>query len=258
MNNNKTLSSIVLLIILYLLSTTNFFIQFISNELVGYLLMLTLRLIFIIFAIFYIKPNGLPQPFFQKLHVSELLLLPLILVAFSNLFVVLITHSPLNEPINGIAIWQGTIFDLFVVFAEELVFRAVLLVYLLKKYKPLVAIIVSSIIFGFVHLVNISSLASIFPVLVQCIYSVGIGLVCGLIYYVSKNFALPLFFHYCFNFFNGNLIPTVYKLPQTPLFYIINGVIALVAIAYGSGLFVYFNKKGENDYATKNMDIRYL
>jgi uncharacterized protein len=73
---------------------------------------------------------------------------------------------------------------------EEVIFRGVILKGLLGRYSPLKAIVVSSLLFGLVHL-NPWQFAGAF----------GTGIICGWIYWKTNNLILPIIMHISSNLF---------------------------------------------------------
>lgn len=242
----KVWSDIIFLLVVYLLASTNFYTVYIHNDTLNFWIMLSLRLIFLIFGIYFIYKNTLPSLKFEEGRWSDVVFLPFFLLTMSNLFFIFIKSSLSINPINYLAILKGGVLDLFTAAAEELVFRVVILGQLLKQTTKFKALLYASIIFGVTHLVNISSLAMIVPVLIQVGYTFGIGLAAGFIYLETKNFFWPWTFHFLFNFLNNTLVKNLFVFSQGQLFYTINVLMALVSLIYGVILYRYINiKKGE-------------
>ena len=72
---------------------------------------------------------------------------------------------------------------------EELIFRGIILDGLLKKYTPLKSILISSLLFGIVHMNP-----------VQLVAGLIIGSLIGWVYYKTKNLTLAIFIHFVNNF----------------------------------------------------------
>jgi len=73
---------------------------------------------------------------------------------------------------------------------EEIICRGIILKGLLNKYSPIIAILVSSLIFGIMHLNPW-----------QFIGAFGIGIINGWIYWKTKNIVLPIIIHFTNNLF---------------------------------------------------------
>lgn len=86
---------------------------------------------------------------------------------------------------------------------EELFFRKILFNGLLKKYSFVISIIVSSLLFAFIHIPNWLNLIPTFI----------FGIICCLIYIKTKNILYPILFH-----FIGNLISFLVYIYSLQLF----------------------------------------
>ena len=94
------------------------------------------------------------------------------------------------------------------------------------------AVIISSLVFGLVHLFNISSFASIPYVLLQAGYSMYFGFILGLMYAVSDNILLPIAMHMSFNIVNGDLAGLLYDIEYNALYFIVNISIGVILGIY--------------------------
>jgi len=103
------------------------------------------------------------------------------------------------------ALLAGAWFDkfslvLFAVFlaplVEEMVFRMATfqLLYRYKDIKPWMVIVISSLLFGLIHVVSTLDFIQIF-------YYAGLGMVLGFFYHKSKNIAVPIAIHMLLNAF---------------------------------------------------------
>ncbi|EGJ27055.1 CPBP family intramembrane glutamic endopeptidase [Streptococcus porcinus] len=79
--------------------------------------------------------------------------------------------------------------------AEEGMFRGLLLGSLEKKFSPVKAIILSSIFFSLLHLLNILGGVTFSDVLNQMLSTFIMGLFLGCIYIDTKNIIFPIIFH---------------------------------------------------------------
>ncbi len=244
--------SIILLVLIYLILTSIPFSLFIQNENTIYFLDISLRVIFIPIYFIYIrreKLESIKKPSFNK---RDLLFIPFILVTISNIFVALISQFEINE-LNNISIIKNMIFYALVAFNEELIFRVTISSELIKYNSKIKTIIYSSLIFGLIHLVNISSLSSIPYVLLQVLYSFGLGLILSLVYTYSNNFIYIVIIHFLFDFINGYLSVELFKFEYNMWFFILNISISLLFVLYG--LLVYKKLERGDKNVSKNMDI---
>ncbi len=252
--NKKGWYNTLLLIVLYILSTSTFFFGFISDETLRFLLNLALRLSFIVFLVVLMFQDKIQRPLFTKGKKSDLLLLPLLLITVSNLFVVIVTKSPVTD-FDQVLVTKGLGVALLAVLAEELVFRVVLINQLLKKNTPIMAIVISALIFGSIHLAGITSITSILPNLVQVAYTTFLGLGAGLLYVFTKNFVWPFLFHLLFNVLNGVIIPSAFAINIDYVYYLVNGSIAVLIGIYGILIYLYLAKKEAIKNVTNDLDF---
>lgn len=140
--------------------------------------------------------------------------LPCFLVVLANFpfFALLVSQK---------ATFNGTYMPLFIVHClaiglmEEVIFRAFLLPfindYLIKKdvtYRIPRVIILSALIFGGTHLLNLTAGANPFWTVLQVGYSFLIGVMLGTTYVKTHNIWLCILLHATFDF-GGNLIPWI-------------------------------------------------
>jgi membrane protease YdiL (CAAX protease family) len=79
---------------------------------------------------------------------------------------------------------------------EEVAFRGIILTLLMKKYSEKKSIIVSSILFGLMHLFNLISGANIIIVVIQVIYATFFGIVFGYMFVKTKSLLPCIITHY--------------------------------------------------------------
>lgn len=207
---------------------------------------------FIIFALIFIHFTGLAHFYQGKWNVKNTLLLsPLFLIAFSDLFYIVV----FKQSVPGTLKWSDTYFVLdFVihvlqVFAEEFVFRFVIQKNLTYQ-KKMVKILVASAIFGVCHVITAVSYWNLLDPatwqwtdLIIVIYTFFIGFILGTLYEYTNNLLLPIAFHLIFNVISGLWIASMNL--WDPL-YLVN---CLVFAAFGIGyicLFYFVFTKREN------------
>ena len=252
--DNKRIYSIIYLICLVLLINSLPFGLLIDNEVILFIINFVIKVLSIVYILVYIKKENLNILKFNKINTSSFRLIPLLLLCISNFIVGLIQNSNINEKINLFTIISGLIISIGVSVIEELLFRSQVLEEFLKSKSKLLSVVYSSLIFGSVHLLNISSLGSIPIVLVQVCYTFFLGVVLGYIYFYSKNIALPIIFHFLFNFFNDILVKELFDVKWDIVFYLVNIFIGVILFLY---IFIVskINKVEEEDnYASENMD----
>ncbi|WP_301420357.1 CPBP family intramembrane glutamic endopeptidase [Mammaliicoccus lentus] len=70
---------------------------------------------------------------------------------------------------------------------EEILCRGIIFSQLLKKYSPIKAAFISSLIFGLAHLMNLTISDDFLAVFLQVIYAIFVGIFFAAIYYVTKS-----------------------------------------------------------------------
>lgn len=129
---------------------------------------------------------------------------PGFIIAFNNLPIVayLEGRAVMTESLN--------VFLLFVLFClsigvfEEVVFRGLILTVLLQRLPEtkqgiLIAIVLSSVIFGVIHFVNLVAGASPFDTLLQMGYSFLMGMLWAVVYLKTKNLWMAVLLHALYN-----------------------------------------------------------
>jgi len=247
--------SVSILICLLLIFTSNFYSLFISDENIIFMLNVILRLIFIFVFIKYTKKNNLEIPCFSKLKFKHLLFIPFIFAAFSNTFVALAQNNNISFKFDIDLIIKPIVLSILTAFLEEIVFRGVLVKELLKDTSKFKTILISSLIFGGMHLLNISSLGSIPVCMMQAIYTFGLGLIFAFIYVYSNNILLSFILHFFFNFFNGDLIDLYIFVDFDLKYILVNALVGIIVGIYGLLIYKFiFNKEDLKD-ASKHLDL---
>ena len=241
--------SVILLILIYLLFVSIPFSMFINNETVVYILNISMRVLFIPFFFIYVKKENLLSLNKPEFKLVDFKYIPFLLLTVSNLIVSLISKFDMYE-ISSTEIIKNLILSVFIAFNEELVFRVVVCKELIVTQSRFKTMLYSSIVFGLIHLLNINSLGSIPYVLLQVVYSFGLGLLLSLIYIQSYNFVYIFMLHFLFDFLNGFLISDLYVLEYNLVFFIVN-----ISIGVIIGLYALLLYLKEEKNVTKAMDI---
>ena len=247
---SKTRLYDTLILFLTLLITVGIpFELFIKKEIVVLILRFIMNIAFIIFAIIFIKKHKMDEtPILCKTHIKDLLYLPFIVICFSNIIFLLIDKNVENG-FNVSLFIISVIYMLSVAIAEEIVFRYAFLNGL-RYLTPFKCIFFSALIFGLTHLVANFFNFDFVGGLIQGAYTFGIGLVCGLIYYYSRNIFYTIIFHFLFNVANSVLFAMLYIKDYPLSFYLVNGIIAVVFLLYG--FLVYYLNNKNNDSLSDN------
>ena len=144
-----------------------------------------------------------------------LLIIPCCLVAINNF--------PFVPFINGTATIDTKVYFiallalqcLLVGLFEETAFRGCVFMLILERKHStrkeiFYSIILSSLVFGAIHIVNLFVGAGVVPVILQLGYSFLIGAMCSVVLLITKKLWMPVIIHAVFNF-AGALVPTFGK-----------------------------------------------
>lgn len=244
-NTKNKFYSLLFILCLFLLFISLPFNLFIKDENVLLCFMAVARLIFVFLSLYFVKKDHLFLMQKQNRISKEFFwFIPFLLMCGSNFFVLFFTDSFTFQFQTKTFIFYF-IFYLSVAISEECLFRYIIMNYLCLQFSSLKTILLSSLIFGGIHLVNFFNGSNIFLVLVQCVYSFALGLVLSFLYIRVKNIFLPILFHFCFNIVNDTLFSFVHSEFSDLLYYLVNVIIALILIGYG--LFLWKHFKREDD-----------
>ena len=164
--------------------------------------------------------------------------LPFLLLPFSNFVGGLAEGAQYAMGISSWLLLTQTFATLFLAILEEVLFRFLLFSFLAKKMPKIAALFLQAAIFGLLHLLNLFGGAGVGPTFLQVGYSFANGLVCGLMWGYGGGLILPIFYHFTFNFFEGDLFRAVYSGPNGTPVWVSNISFAAVAVIYG--LLLYF------------------
>lgn len=179
-----------------------------------------------------------PIPF-----INLLFFLPFFLIVFSNFASSYFISSPSNY-INIQSLLLNIVSTIIYAIIEEVLFRGFLLPLLLSRLSDFKSLLISSAIFALVHLFNIFSGINVILVLIQVLYTFGIGLILGLMYVYGKTLVLPMLFHICFNVFENDLYEAFYpSATYTNLRVLVTVTVSLFALFYGVFIYFHFQKK---------------
>ena len=196
LKNKDLFYSVLIIVLLCLICNTNFYVTYIDNKIVYYVVSIGLKLAFLVFALIYstkIKINNIE---FHKPKSFDLAFLPFLVITISNFLVAISSNLVLTYEGNQyMALEIVTIF--LAVLCEEVVFRGILIGYLNKYYSDAKTIIISGLLFGLIHFINFNG-TNIIPVLLQILYASGLGLILGLVYVKSKNFSYVMIIHFLY------------------------------------------------------------
>lgn len=126
---------------------------------------------------------------------------------------------------------------IFIPVIEELLFRGLIQGSFMKVLRPIPAIILSSLIFGLIHVQPI-----------QVGYAFICGLAIGSVYYLSGNILVSIWVHLVFNFF-GSAVVTLFGDQIALLTWIERIELISIGILAGSLVYYYRKKKSNSDGA---------
>ena len=214
------------------------------SEVLGIPKIVTLPILMAMSAIlfFFVRKNGLAEKYglckMQRPAAQMLFYVPLIVLLTANLWYGVARNGSWLETLLYI------LSMLCVGFLEEMIFRG-LLFHAMAKNGVKSAIIVSSLTFGFGHMVNLfnGSGAELLPNLLQVMYAVAIGFAFMMIYYRTGSLLPCIITHSVFN----GLSAFANEADMTPQRQIVSGVL-LAVIAGGYALFLALAVKDENTH----------
>ncbi len=135
-----------------------------------------------------------------------LLVLPALLIAINNfpISAFIDSRAELTEP--SYLVYLFIVECLSIGFFEELIFRLVLLTVLLQRLPKtktgvFQAVLISSAIFGIIHLVNLIGGAGLAPTILQVGYSFLTGAMWAVVYLKTKSILAVILLHASYNFF---------------------------------------------------------
>lgn len=210
------------------------------NGMAATIIGISLKIAYIVFAFFSIYRYDLCKfSLFPNKNWKLLLLIPLVILTFSNWIYVWIFHAPLNSSVDGASLSVNIfIITLVTVFCEELLFREIihecLRDYIKKDY---LLILTSAGIFSIMHFINLFNGMDILSVLAQVGYTFILGLVLGLIKEKKAGFLALMSFHFLFNALNNDLFSALYKGEWNTQFVLTNVIVGTIVVLYGVGMY---------------------
>ena len=229
MTRNKIID-IALIGLLYIAVCT-FPIGLITKVYIFYFLFESLLLLaMLLFIILFVRTRAYLKPDERRIDYKTLFLfIPVVVVAISNFFYAWI----FKEPVYPVFEWANLLEVLSIallVIIEELIFRY-LLIGNMERGKPIVRIVIAAGIFGLCHLTHFFS--SFNPVdLIIVVYTFGLGMLFGIIYYYTRCLIACIGLHFLFNFCNDFLFARLYSVSDALWYYLINGFVALAIGIY--------------------------
>lgn len=104
----------------------------------------------------------------------------------TGLGIVLLANVPYLFLGGKINIAYAVVSSIFVGIMEELIFRSFLCRFIEEKLGVKMAIIISSVLFGAIHLINLGDVQLIYAIL-QIVYAVAIGVAFSIVFFMTKS-----------------------------------------------------------------------
>jgi membrane protease YdiL (CAAX protease family) len=254
-------ASIIIVILLYLITViiSESVIRIINID--SELLNLFLKIIFYSFLCFIIIPIWLNLPRGHKTYgeyLKDIRIanyeppIRIILLIFASYCIIMVSqligsylyylHNP-GEYIFDIS--RHSLFDSGQIIAsvfEEILWRGIILTVLLVKYSELKSILISSAIFGGIHILNLGNPEQqTFWVLSQVIWAFGLGIMYAYLTIKSNSIWVPIVLHYLINAFVGVWFISSDNMDLTYYLYsiVFFGVLPALIVVY---LVKYFSK----------------
>lgn len=201
----------IIILILVFIACVMFPINIITQDMwIRIYVRIGLLVFFIAFTIFFAYVTKIAHLFQGKSNVRNiLLLLPLYVVAFCNLFFLTVIQKGTVGVIWNLEFGLYILLALLTAFAEELLFRFVIQKNLTFQSK-LVKILIASAIFTVCHIFTIISYWDLtnpsswnWFELTMLGYTFYIGVCLGFLYEYTNNLVMPIIFHFFFNLINN-------------------------------------------------------
>ncbi|WP_461213535.1 lysostaphin resistance A-like protein [Lacticaseibacillus sp. GG6-2] len=172
----------------------------------------------------------------QKLHVTPLKWVTSILLLLFWLVIAVVTW----KVAGGMRVVNGIVVGIVAAATEEVMFRGIVFAQLRKHWGMWPAIIVSGLLFGGLHLINLTHQGA-FMTLMQNLQAAAMGMMLAALYLRSGSLLAPMSFHFSLDFIavaihgtSGTPVATQSMLLAGSLFWVMIYLAATVVILYGS------------------------
>lgn len=250
MRNQKQFIEFLIVILSSIIALSAWPMNYFSAP-VAYLICIVTRLLYFVGFLYYLSRTrniNYWKLLIKRPKKKDLLLLPLIIICFSNILTLPFSNYYYVGFKSGTLLLILTLTNLFLgVLVEETVFRFFMFDYFnLKEDAPHVILLIS-LLFGSIHLVNMN-LRNPLPTLVQVVYSTTLGFILGVSYVHSWNLIYPIILHLCFNLINS----FVYSLFVSDIgmwpYYLINIAVGLIVVLYTALIYYLPRRKNRESY----------
>ena len=237
MKKNNLIDFLIIVLVYIALSCIPFGL-FIDKDSLSWLiitLQIAVQVLLLVFIILFTKfKTKLNYKDGKIIWINTLLLVPTLIVCFSNLINLKIANLPIFFD-NNLDLYLSIGLTLLVVINEELIFRLLFINNLEIKNKLLVILLTAGV-FGICHITHFFSTFNPSDLLI-IVYTFLLGLLLGFAYLFSKSIYPCIAIHLLFNLFNNILFP-YFSLEW--LYILLTAIIALVTGGYV--LTLYFAK----------------
>ena len=242
----------LLLAILLFVFVNAFPVDLLQVDLIWQLTIQTgLRLLLLAYFIYILIRNRINLFKFANYR-RGLLFIPFLLVCFSNIIAALIAGSEFTFQVDAPYLSVLIIYHLFGVIIEEIVFRFMIQSSLIgtSSIKRILASAGIFALFHFINIVNVSSVDDLIPLLIQVVYSFGLGILLGFTFEYTYSIPLCVAFHFLFNFFNMIFVKNIFNIyiPMIP-FYLTAVVIGVMTAAYAFLIYYFILRKTERYFS---------
>ena len=221
------------------------------NQMGRLLVQLGLRLLLLAFYIYIIVKYRIKV--FGIANIKNLLLcLPFFLISASNFTAAAIQGGFDGQQFSESLLAIEIAFTLVTAITEEIIFR-LFIHNALVTTSSIKRIFGSALIFALMHLINIVNVryvSGLITVLVQTVYTFGLGLLLGVLYEYSHSLTGAVLLHFCFNLFNTDIFSFYGGYSSDLVFYltavgyavVIGGYAAIITIFYFRNHDLYFRR----------------
>ena len=208
-----------------------------------YCLKIGFSLFYVIYLFYLLRKAGMLDLTYKNSSWKNIfLLLPTIIITFTNLFFALINRNHFINSFTWRFIYIASL-TLLTAISEEIIFRF-LIQFFINIRKRLLKIIACAGIFALFHIFNFITTLNPFELL-RIVYAFGLGIVLGFIFEYGHNLYVCIGFHFLFNFLNNDIFTSIFDVSDT-LLWIVNGVVfAAICGLYLLFIYLFYFKKKE-------------
>ena len=242
MKKNNLIDFLIVLLVYIAFSCLPFGLLKIPSWLIS-VFQIVAQVLVLFFMIYFVRRKTKLEHKLEKINLkNSLLLIPTLLVCFSNLVYLVVSKGNVSF-IFSLENILLILLNVFVVLNEEIIFR-LLLISNLENKKNWWMVLISGVVFGLCHITRF--LSSFNPVdLVVVAYTIPLGLLLAISYLMSKSLIAPITIHLLFNIFNNLVFMGNYN---DPMFYIVSIIVGIVVALYVTLIIVIKNRNNKKQY----------